>query len=221
MAVRTTRVIPEAQDNVIHDLEKELEQLNKDLYQAQKKKEDELQRLRLVQKNLSKKLSEEISKKGASVQINKRGLVIQFLAQVFFNSGSANLTKQGQDTLSKIVPILVDLQQDLRIEGHTDNEKINRSRHLFSSNWDLSAMRALTVLEHFLGCGINPERLAFAAYGEHRPLFKNTTPANRKKNKRVEVVIIPDFMKQKSFEEKTSLSEKKRKKSPSTISYEK
>ena len=75
----------------------------------------------------------------------------------------------------------------INIKGHTDNIPI--ATRQFPSNWELSAIRATTVLKHLISRGIAPKRLTATGYGDKIPLEPNTTDANRARNRRVEFVL--------------------------------
>ena len=77
------------------------------------------------------------------------------------------------------------------MEGLTDNVPIHTAR--FPSNWELSIARAVSVVKYFADAGnINPQRLSAVGYGETRPLVPNNSPANRTKNRRVEIVLATE-----------------------------
>ena len=77
----------------------------------------------------------------------------------------------------------------LRVEGHTDDVPIQTGR--YASNWELSTARATTVVTYLLqDAGLAPERLSAAGYGEFHPRAPNTSPENRARNRRVDVVIL-------------------------------
>jgi len=80
-----------------------------------------------------------------------------------------------------------DWDNQIRIEGHTDDLPIHNS--VFPSNWELSSARAISVLRYFIQKGIEPQRLAAVGYGEYHPLVPNTSPENRARNRRVEIYI--------------------------------
>lgn len=192
-AVRTTNAVPRAQDKVIHGLEDEIKQLNQELYDAQRNKEHELQNLKNLQYKLKHKLQEEIARNQATISMTDRGLVIQFLSQVFFSSGQATLTQRGKGALDKVLKTLKGINRNLRIEGHTDNEPIKRTKYLYPSNWELSSARSLSVLHYFLKKGVDPNMLSLAAYGQYRSVASNATKSGRQKNRRVEIVVIPQY----------------------------
>jgi chemotaxis protein MotB len=209
VAIRTNNTVPHAQDRIIQELEDEVNQLNRELYDVQKQKNQELMRLKQMQDKLRNRLQEEIGQNQAAVTMSNRGLVIQFLSQVFFKSGMTSITKKGKESLAKVVPSLKKINRELRIEGHTDNEPVKRTKFLYASNWELSSARALTVLDYFLLQGINPRNLSSAAYGEYRPVASNTTKNGRQKNRRVEIVVIPKMFAEKEMLKKKNLLAKK------------
>jgi len=128
---------------------------------------------------------------GGSIHIyeQERGLVISVNDTVLFPSGKAYLTPQAQEIIRKVGEALQGIPNYIRIEGHTDNLPINNAE--FPSNWELSAMRATNVLRFLLReCGLPPERLSEAGFGEYRPIATNDNEAGRARNRRVDIVIL-------------------------------
>ena len=105
---RTNRKKETKQDKLIDNLTVEIENLNTELINSQMEKEQEVDRLREAQQELIVKLKQEIDAKDAEVKVSEKGLVITFLAQIFFDSGKAEIKKQGQQAISKIVGVLKD-----------------------------------------------------------------------------------------------------------------
>ena len=123
------------------------------------------------------------------VGFNQRGLVISLSTDgVLFASGSAALDPTIAETvLAPIAAELADFDNDLYVEGHTDDVPLGRGSY---DNWDLSVDRALAVLDYFeLEAGIAPQRLAASGFGEHRPIDPASTPEARQRNRRVELVV--------------------------------
>lgn len=121
--------------------------------------------------------------------LTERGLALSFADQVLFPSGRADLRPEAREILDVVIPVLEDIPNLLRVEGHTDNVPINTPR--FPSNWELSAARATNVLRYFLANGgMRPVRLSAAGYGEYRPVASNETVEGRARNRRVDVVIL-------------------------------
>ena len=129
-----------------------------------------------------------------------RGLVVTFLSEVLFDSGKDNIKKGAFGSLSKVAAVLLDSALDMTVgvEGHTDNEPIKHSG--WKSNWELSGARALSVLNYLIKKGVSPQRLSFIGYGEYRPVTSNKTAAGRKKNRRVEIVILPNLAKDRELD---------------------
>ncbi len=120
---------------------------------------------------------------------NERGLVIVLSTDdVLFASGSAELRTDISDPiLGPIAEELAAFDNDIYIEGHTDDVPLDRDGY---SNWDLSADRALAVLDYFeLGKGIAPQRMVASGFGEYRPISQGASPQARQQNRRVELVI--------------------------------
>lgn len=153
--------------------------------------EDELSRLNATKRLLEDRLKKEIEAKQVKLEMGERGLVITFVAEVLFDSGKAKLRGEGKDALDKIAKVLRDeaLQNEIGIEGHTDNEPIKYSG--WKSNWELSTARATTVLHYLEEKGIAPKKLSATGYGEYRPVASNDTVEGRQKNRRVEIIIKP------------------------------
>ncbi|MCX5789208.1 MAG: flagellar motor protein MotB [Elusimicrobia bacterium] len=128
-------------------------------------------------------------KMAGEVKIDKEGLKISLEEQgknVFFESGSAELTPEMKDMIAKLAPILRPLAEkhDIIVEGHTDNVPIHND--LYLNNWELSSARSTNVVEEFVKTqGYAAERLGAAGYGENRPVVPNDTPENRARNRRV------------------------------------
>ncbi len=126
-----------------------------------------------------------------NLHIAHRGLVIRMLTdKVFFKVDSATLQPQGQQVVNGLGKILAKLPNNIAVEGYTDNQPIIGGP--FSSNWELSAVRAVTVLHHLVHSdGIPPQKIHAVAYGSQKPRYSNTTASGRAKNRRVDVVILP------------------------------
>lgn len=146
-----------------------------------------------LMKEIERKLVKEgrIEKDKVNFKIDERGLVITFLDNVFFDLGKADLRTEMFPVLDALAESLGEIENHIRIEGHTCNLPINTPR--FPSNWELSAARAIAVLRYFIEKkGISPQRLIAVGYGEYQPLVPNDSEENRRKNRRVEIVILRD-----------------------------
>ncbi|MBU1124866.1 MAG: flagellar motor protein MotB [Candidatus Omnitrophica bacterium] len=181
-------------------LKERLAALQKDKRQEKERivseKEKELTELEKAKQDLEKSLQKEVSEYKAKLQLTERGLVITFLSEVFFDSGKTVLRPDGKETLLKVTEVLnADIiSSSITIEGHTDNDPIKYS--YWKSNWELSSTRALAVLHYLVDEGrVSPERLCAAGYGEYWPVVENNSPENKQKNRRVEIVILPQKLK--------------------------
>lgn len=112
---------------------------------------------------------------------------LEIQSRVLFDSGDAYLTRSGEALLEKLLPVLQEAPGNIVIEGHTDNQPINTLR--FPSNWNLAAARASEVLEFFVSEGFEARRFRAVSYGDTQPLVDNSSEANRRKNRRVSLVI--------------------------------
>ena len=155
----------------------------------------ELSDLKSTKGLLEQKLSSEIKNNKVSLKMEDKGLVITFVAKVLFDSGKAKLRKDSLPILDKVAAVLRENVPDnnIGIEGHTDNQPIKHSK--WKSNWELSAHRALSVLHYLKSKGVRPEKLSAIGHGKYRPVVPNDTPEHRQLNRRVEIVIIPRYVK--------------------------
>jgi chemotaxis protein MotB len=122
--------------------------------------------------------------------IDARGLVVSIIAnEVIFDVGRAELKPAGDLVLDAIGPTLATLPNDISVEGHTDNVPITGGP--FASNWELSAVRATTVLRYLVANNaIATPRLSAVGYADTRPVVANDTVAHRSQNRRVDVVVL-------------------------------
>jgi chemotaxis protein MotB len=127
--------------------------------------------------------------KSVSIEENQRGVIIRILDDVLFASGDAELSDKAKSILSLIAGIIKKLPNDIRVEGHTDNVQINSAR--FPSNWHLSITRALNTAYYLIKTeNIDPDKVSVVGYSEYNPIADNSTPEGRKKNRRVDIIVI-------------------------------
>lgn len=191
-------------------------QLSTEVDRLQKLREKEREELQEAMDLLEKRLKKEIDDKEVRLEMAERGLVITFVAEVLFDSGKAVVKKEAYSVLDKVARVIRDkvYDREIGIEGHTDNEPIKYSG--WKSNWELSTARATSVLHYMVESGkLNPKKLSAIGYGEYRPVASNDTEEGKKKNRRVEVVIIPKIAKEREAGNKGIIETKK------PITYEK
>jgi len=127
--------------------------------------------------------------------IERQGLVVRVLTdKLLFDSGSATLQPAGDPLLNEVTQLLnVDHMHPITVEGNTDNQPIHSA--LFASNWELSTIRATTVVRYLIAHGVAAPRLTAAGDAALHPVGTNATPAGRAENRRVDIVldrIYPD-----------------------------
>jgi chemotaxis protein MotB len=124
-----------------------------------------------------------------SLEIDRRGLVISLKEAGFFDSGSAEIRVSSYPLLAKIAESLSDYNNDIRVEGHTDNVPINTPA--FPSNWELSTARATNIVRHLVYYyKFAPQKLSATGYAEYRSVADNSTKEGREKNRRVDIVVL-------------------------------
>ena len=138
---------------------------------------------------LNKALEEEIRQGKIEVHFEPRGLVVSLRQNAFFPSGEDTIDPQTGPTVEKIAGVVRELPNAVRLEGHTDSVPIHTAR--FRSNWELSAARAIAVMEQLsVRYGIPRQRLAIAGYADTAPAQSNETESGRAHNRRVDLVIL-------------------------------
>ncbi len=122
------------------------------------------------------------------VQLEESSVIVRMKDQAFFASGSGTLNPDANTILSDITKVFERFPEYMiNIKGHTDNVPISTAQ--FPSNWELSAIRATTVLKHLLDKGVSPRRVTATGFADSMPLGPNDTEAQRSKNRRVEFVL--------------------------------
>src|SRR6202040_4107209 len=119
-----------------------------------------------------------------------------FQSEVFFDTGKATLDKpEGRAELDALAGALLELEKKipgeiawvLRVDGHTDVRPINSPQ--FRNNWELSAGRAISVVQYLIGKGISPQHLVAAGFGEFQPIDTGTTEDAYRRNRRIELKL--------------------------------
>jgi chemotaxis protein MotB len=137
---------------------------------------------------LSKELQQEIRDGRLALRMTSRGLTISFTQAALFPSGEDEVAADSYGTVQKIATAINKVPNPVRAEGHTDSVPIHNSR--FRSNWELSAARSIALVELLTQYGVPRERLSIAGYAETAPIDNNDTEEGRKKNRRVDIVIL-------------------------------
>ena len=140
--------------------------------------------------NLTRSLSREELKE-VDVQVLKGVVYISLADNMLYKSGSYEINSRAAQTLSKIAKIIKDYKDyDVLIEGNTDNVPISRQN--IRNNWDLSCLRASSVVQALQNdFGVDPKRLTAGGRGEYNPLQSNDTEVGKQRNRRTQIIITP------------------------------
>ncbi len=155
----------------------------------QTKAEEKVSELMPSMKVLTQALAKQIAAGQIEVNMEKRGLVISFTQAALFPSGEDTIPQTSYAPLSKVAEAIAQLPNPVRLEGHTDSRPIKNSQ--FLNNWELSAARAIAVLQILSDrFGVPHERLSVAGYADTAPRASNDTEEGRAKNRRVDIIIL-------------------------------
>jgi chemotaxis protein MotB len=141
--------------------------------------------------NLKSVLSDGIADDDVEIKVDKTVVFINLSDKMLYNSGSADLTPRANDVLGKIAQIVQSRPDfEVMVEGYTDNQPISRA--CFKDNWDLSVVRATSVVRVLQdNYNIDPNRLIAAGRGEYNALASNDTFEGRSTNRRTRIIILP------------------------------
>ncbi|HEX4227953.1 MAG TPA: flagellar motor protein MotB [Bryobacteraceae bacterium] len=153
------------------------------------KTEDVKKELAPVAKLLREELRPEIARGEIALKMESRGLVISFRQAALFDSGADVVKPSAIDSISKVARAVLSVPNQVRLEGHTDNQPIHNDR--FNNNWELSSARSIAMLQMMATrFKIPVQRLAVAGYADVEPVASNETEDGRARNRRVDVVIL-------------------------------
>ncbi len=140
--------------------------------------------------NLTRSLSKEEMKE-VDVQVLKGVVYISLADNMLYRSGSYEINDRAAETLSKIAKIIMDYKDyDVLVEGNTDNVPISREN--IRNNWDLSCLRASSVVQYLQNhYGVDPKRLTAGGRGEYNPITNNNTELGKQRNRRTQIIITP------------------------------
>lgn len=154
---------------------------------ADQKKIEQRGRMKDVAKGILNVMQPLVAEGKVRLVETSRGVTIEINDSVLFPAGQAKLQPASINAMRAIADVLAGVDFPVTIEGHTDNLPINTPQ--YPSNWELSALRATTVLRLFNDGGVAAERLTAIGYGETRPVETNTTVEGRARNRRVSILI--------------------------------
>lgn len=143
------------------------------------------------------------------------GLGVEINASVLFSPGQALLRQESSRVIEAVAQVLKNDSHAIQVEGHTDNIPIVTEK--FPSNWELSAVRASSVVRLMIGNGVDAARLTAAGYGENRPVGPNDTEEGRMRNRRVTIMILSSLPDTSAGISTESLSDTSTEASPDAI----
>jgi chemotaxis protein MotB len=147
-------------------------------------------------KDLTAKFQKMIDGGKLNVEIRKGRMSVKLPAGVLFASGSAELSRDGELALMEVAIVLRQLsERKFMVAGHTDNRPLEDSAegNRYRNNWELSTARAVIVTEFLVEARMKPESLVAAGYGQYDPVGDNNSEAGRQKNRRIEIVLLPNL----------------------------
>jgi chemotaxis protein MotB len=159
-------------------------------------RDDELAKLHAARGELEEQLKAEI--KSGDVLLSEDGerLRVELVDKILFDSGEATISKRGGEVLKLVGTVLAGVQGKLvQVSGHTDDSPpTSKIQDLFPTNWELSTARATNVVRFLEDTTAIPgKRLVATGYGQFRPVATNANHAGRARNRRIEILLVPEI----------------------------
>lgn len=145
------------------------------------------ERMKKLARDLNQVMAEMIKQQKVSINITKRGVVMDISANTLFDSGEAVLHASSLNELRAVAHVLSREDMPVEVEGHTDDIPIATAQ--FPSNWELSSVRASTVTRILMENGVSEKRLSVIGLASNQPLLPNNSTENRARNRRVTITI--------------------------------
>lgn len=158
-----------------------------ELGKEEARKKQQREKMQKVAQDLSDVLEPLLRAGKVKVTETSKGVSIEISDSVLFSPGQAILGPTAVSAMRDVASVLAVAEYPVTIEGHTDNVPIKTPQ--FPSNWELSAVRATTVLRLFIESGVSASRLTAIGYGEQRPVETNDYPEGRARNRRVNILV--------------------------------
>jgi chemotaxis protein MotB len=151
------------------------------------------------QKSADDKLLDQLKKEVGSAEVqNAAGqITVTMVDRILFKSADATLSPEGEQVLQKFGTVLAGVDKLIEVGGHADNQPVeSAAKTQFPTNWELSAARATNVVRFLQErVGLKARRLKASGYGSSRPVASNASAAGRAKNRRIEILLLPDKVK--------------------------
>ena len=151
-----------------------------------------LEQFEQLKTRLARVLDDAVREQRLEITTDGRGLVISLPEGATFGVGAAEISDGAKMLIARVAATIAPLPNLIRVEGHTDDVPIRTAR--FASNWELSTARASAVVAYMIDHEhIDPARLSAAGYGEYHPKVPNSSPENRARNRRIDLVVLDAF----------------------------
>ena len=160
---------------------------------AEEVKQQTKEKLRDMAQQITSALGPLVQSGQVRITEGARGITVVINASLLFAPGEATLSAEALRALTEVAKVIAPTAFPITVEGYTDNTPISTPQ--FPSNWELSGVRAASVVRLFIAEGVAPDRLKEVGYADQRPIASNDTPAGRARNRRVAITIeskLPD-----------------------------
>ncbi|HHV98214.1 MAG TPA: OmpA family protein [Clostridiaceae bacterium] len=145
-------------------------------------------KLQNVKAQVEKAIEKHNLKEYVNIIEEEQSLILRLDSVILFDLGKADIKASGKEILKELGGMFKELDNEITIEGHTDDLPINTM--LFPSNWELSTKRATNVVVFLIeNCGLDPKKLTASGRGEFKPIMPNDSPENRQKNRRIDIIV--------------------------------
>lgn len=173
------------------ELIEKLAKMNKTLEDLQRAQEAAEKRAKAF-RDLVAKFKAMVDAGKLQVEVRNGLMIVKLPDNILFDPGKTDLKKEGQDAIVQVTNILNGIEgRKFQVAGHTDNKPMKSGK--FRDNWELSAQRALVVVDLMTKSGMDPHRLSAAGYADVLPVATNDTDDGRKQNRRIEIVLVPNL----------------------------
>ena len=159
--------------------------------EIRQEREAEIRQISGTYSRLVDELEDEVESGKLEIHRLEGRLQVRALDRILFDSGSTQIRQEGQEVLARVAEQIRKIGgHRIHVEGHTDDVPIASDR--FPSNWELSAARAAVVVRFLIENGLDPLGLSAVGFGEFHPIAPNDTTEHRARNRRIEIVLVPE-----------------------------
>jgi chemotaxis protein MotB len=192
-AVAAAQRALETQVKALEEQNVQLQQQRDNLGQEVQRKDAQISQLQSTYDSLQEKLKAEINKGDIRLTQNGGRISVDLVDKILFDSGQAAISPRGLEVLARVGAVLAKVDdKQIQVSGHTDNTPITGTlTATFSTNWELSAARAVNVVKALAEQKVPSARMLAAGYGEFHPVANNANPQGRARNRRIEILLTP------------------------------